>query len=270
MFSLDALLERQAISEPPDDGAGPAEAVLAGELARRVRAAVTGLPAGQRQAAEAYYLSGLTQAEAAGQLGIPAGAVKTRLHKARTALRGSLPDYQPERMKAMTEADQAMIPVTISGVFQGPADGTTGPMRPEYVIVLTENGGDGQMCIGVGRAEATALALSLASTELPRPMTYQFTAALLAGAGGALREVRITSLTSEVFYPQAILENSAAIDARPSDALNLAAISGAPVLAAASLLPSAGSPQLGGPEAVPARAAALGSAPVTVPGGVVE
>jgi RNA polymerase sigma-70 factor (ECF subfamily) len=91
VFSLDALLERQAISEPPDDGAGPAEAVLAGELARRVRAAVTGLPAGQRQAAEAYYLSGLTQAEAAGQLGIPAGAVKTRLHKARTALRGSLP-----------------------------------------------------------------------------------------------------------------------------------------------------------------------------------
>jgi bifunctional DNase/RNase len=117
-------------------------------------------------------------------------------------------------------------------------------MRPEYVIVLTENGGDGQMWIGVGRAEATALALSLASTELPRPMTYQFTAALLAGAGGALREVRITSLTSEVFYARAILENSAAIDARPSDALNLAAISGAPVLAAASLLPSAGSPQL--------------------------
>jgi RNA polymerase sigma factor (sigma-70 family) len=243
-FSLDALLDRQVIGEPADSGTGPADAVLAADLARRVRAAVTALPPGQRQAARAYYLSGLSQAEAAGQLGIPPGAVKTRLHKARTALRASLRDYQPERRPAMTSADESMIPVAISGVFRGTGDGTAGPPRPAYAIGLQEAGGGRQMWIGVGRAEAAALALSLARTELPRPLTYQFAAALLAGAGSALREVRITRLASNVFFAQAILENSAVIDARPSDALNLAAISEAPVFVAAEVLAAFSSAEL--------------------------
>jgi hypothetical protein len=129
-------------------------------------------------------------------------------------------------------------------VFQGTGDGTAGPVRPAYAICLDETGGGRRMWIGVGRAEATALALSLARTELPRPLTYQFAAALLAGAGSALREVRITSLASNVFFAQAILENSAVIDARPSDALNLAAISGAPVYVAAEVLAAHSSPEL--------------------------
>ncbi len=242
VLSLDALLDRRAIGEPADSGTGPADAALAAEQAGQVRAAVTALPPGQRQAAEAYYLAGLTQAEAAGQLGIPPGAVKTRLHKARAALRASLLDYQPERQPAMTSAEQSMIEMTILGVARGPGEDPDGP-RPDYAILLEEAGGGRQMWIGVGPAEATALAFTLASTELPRPMTYQFTAALLAAAGTRLREVRITSLISNVFYAQAILDSSAVIDARPSDALNLAAISGAPVFAAADVLASFGTSQ---------------------------
>ena len=52
---------------------------------------------GQRQAAEAYYLTGLIQAETAAHLRIPASAVKTRLRKARAALRASLHTYRPEK-----------------------------------------------------------------------------------------------------------------------------------------------------------------------------
>jgi uncharacterized protein len=61
------------------------------------------------------------------------------------------------------------------------------------------------MSIGVGRTEATALAFSLSGVDFPRPQTYQFTAALLAASGARLREVRITSLTDDVFYAQAVL-----------------------------------------------------------------
>jgi RNA polymerase sigma factor (sigma-70 family) len=232
VFSLDALLDRRVIGEPAAKGHGPAEAVEAAEIARRVRAAVHALPAGQRQAAEAYYLSNLTQAEAAGHLGIPASAVKTRLHKARAALRSSLSDYMPER-HAMTTAPGHMVPMTITGVVHRD---TETPTQPSFFIMLTEIGGDRRMWIGVGNAEATALAMSLSGTEQPRPMTYQFSAALLAASGGRLREVHITRLTDDVFFAQAVLANGAAVDARPSDALNLAAVSNAPVYAAEELL----------------------------------
>ena len=232
VFSLDALLDRRVIGEPAATGHGPADAVEAAEIARRVRAAVHALPAGQRQAAQAYYLSGLTQAEAAGHLGIPASAVKTRLHKARAALRSSLSDYRPERHTMTTEPGR-MIPMTITGVVHR---NTETPAQPSLYITLTETGGDRRMWIGVGTAEATALALSLSGTEQPRPMTYQFAAALLAASGGRLREVHITRLTNDVFFAQAVVANGAAVDARPSDALNLAAVSNVPVYAAEGLL----------------------------------
>jgi Domain of unknown function (DUF151) len=72
--------------------------------------------------------------------------------------------------------------------------------------------------------------------RIPRPQTYQFTAALLAASGGRLREVRITSLTDDVFYAQAVLASGTVVDARPSDAVNFAAVSDAPVYVAAGLL----------------------------------
>jgi uncharacterized protein len=67
-------------------------------------------------------------------------------------------------------------------------------------------------------------------------MTYQFAAALLAAAGSGVREIRITSYIDGVFYAQAVLTNGAVVDARPSDAVNLAAITGAPVYVASELL----------------------------------
>jgi bifunctional DNase/RNase len=153
----------------------------------------------------------------------------------------------------------AMVPVTISSalVYKSDAEEDEDILRieavpmpakepgPEYVgarrvphhwMKLTETGGDRALFIGVGPAEAVALALSLDGREFPRPMTYQFVAALLRSSGTELREVRITRLTDGVFYAQAELRNGAVVDARPSDALNLAAITGAPVLVATDLL----------------------------------
>lgn len=231
-FSLDALLEDHLISEPSGTDPDPAEAATAAEVTRRIKDAVSALPPGQRQAAEAYYLSGRTQAETATWLHIPASAVKTRLHKARAALRTSLSDYQPERHTPMPTE---MVPVTISGVFKR-TDSDAAPAKYPYIITLTETGGDRRMYIFIGHAEATALALSLSGSESLRPLTYQFTAALLTAAGGQLREIRISHLTEGIFYAQAVLSTGAIIDARPSDALNLAAISDAPVYVAAELL----------------------------------
>ena len=62
------------------------EMLVGSDLVRSVRSAVADLPTGQRRAVELFYLRGLAYEEAAGALGIPVGALKTRLHKARAAL----------------------------------------------------------------------------------------------------------------------------------------------------------------------------------------
>src|ERR1700760_845786 len=115
-----------------------------------------------------------------------------------------------------------MVPVTITGVISGPGDA---PERGErFFVVLTEAGGAGRRAqIAVGDAEATALSFSLQGYAFPRPMTYQFTAALVAASGSAVRQVRVTAKRDGIHFAQVMLRGGATVDARPSDALNLAA-----------------------------------------------
>jgi RNA polymerase sigma-70 factor, ECF subfamily len=80
-----AVAARKAVRpEPPTD-----HGETAGEQ-DAVRRALGALPAGQREAVVLIEWLGLTDREAAGILGISAGAVRTRLHRARSALRDSL------------------------------------------------------------------------------------------------------------------------------------------------------------------------------------
>jgi bifunctional DNase/RNase len=137
-----------------------------------------------------------------------------------------------------------MIPVTIAGVAAAPDDG---PGRRERFFIMLVSAAEGdarRLFIGVGDAEATALAFGLQGQEFPRPMTYQFMASLVAAAGSAVRSVRITRVADEIFYAQVTLRGGAVVDARPSDAINLAAITGAPVLVASELLDLPVDPEL--------------------------
>jgi bifunctional DNase/RNase len=128
------------------------------------------------------------------------------------------------------------VPVTITGVVQGAEDG---PERRERFFILLSASADGdtrRLQIGVGDAEAHALAFSLQDLDLPRPLTYQFMASLVAAAGSAVRSVRVTERRGGIFYAQVMLRGGTTVDARPSDAINLAAAAGAPVYVAAGLL----------------------------------
>ena len=137
-----------------------------------------------------------------------------------------------------TPDDQEMIRMQVTDVRRIPA--TSGQDLPAgTVAVLTEPHGDRRLPIWIGSHEGTALAVALHGTELPRPMTYQFTAAILGAAGAALRETRIVALTDGVFYAQAVLDNGAVIDARPSDVLNLALLTDTPIYVQAGVLDTA-------------------------------
>ena len=106
-------------------------------------------------------------------------------------------------------------------------------------VVLDELGGDRQLLIQIGQAEAFALAANLDELEWGRPMTYQFMAQLVRSLGGRIREVRLDGLVEGAYAATVEVEGPHGVelvDARSSDALNLAALTAAPILAALEVL----------------------------------
>jgi RNA polymerase sigma factor (sigma-70 family) len=235
-----ARAELPALSPDPVSGdPGPAELAELAEMAATVRAAIGQLANGQRAAVWLFYLQGLTHREVAAELGITVGAVKARLHQARHALTPTLaPLVTPaeEALMTVTPTSPAWADVVVAEVRRS-AD--PDPVHQAHVMVLAERGGTRQLPIWIGPAEAIALALTLESQETPRPLTYQMAGRLLRASGARISDVRITRLTGEVFYAAITIDGPAGrqeIDARPSDAVNLALVTGAPIRADTALL----------------------------------
>ena len=223
------------LADRPAAGPGPEELAEAAELAARIRQAVAVLPPGQRTAVTLYYLAGLSQVEVAAHAGTSVAAVKTRLHKGRAGLREQLrPWWQEERMSS-TEA----VEMRVADLRRAPGSDEV-PAR--HVILLEEVGGSRRLPIWVGAFEATALATTMTGEDMPRPGTYRFAASLLEAVRGRLSEVRVNRLAEGTFYAEAVLdgpEGGSRVDARPSDALNLALLVGAPIRVEAAVLDAA-------------------------------
>jgi RNA polymerase sigma factor (sigma-70 family) len=209
---------------------GPAEAAEASDIASRVRAAIASLPTGQRNAVMLFYLQGLSHREVACELGISVGAVKARLHQGRAGLAPRLAQLIefPEVTTVTTTDDGRWADVSVAEIRRG----GQGDSQDKHIMILRESGGDRWLPMWIGPAEATALALALASVETPRPFTYKLAAGLVEAAGSRVSEVRITRLLAPVFYASVIVQGpagAAEVDARPSDAVNLALATGAPI-----------------------------------------
>jgi RNA polymerase sigma factor (sigma-70 family) len=217
---------------------GPAEAAESADVAARVRGAVAALPGGQQDAVMLFYLQGMSHREVAGELGISVGAVKSRLHQARAALAPVLAPMAGIRREGTTMATGTVdwVDVAVSEIRR--EDGDDAPGR-KHVMILTERGGDRRLPIWIGQTEAVALALALEAVETPRPFTYKLAAGLVGAAGGRLAEVRIARLLDEVYYATVVVDAPSGrreVDARPSDAVNLALAAGTPIRADGELL----------------------------------
>jgi bifunctional DNase/RNase len=129
-----------------------------------------------------------------------------------------------------------MVPVTITGIVQEHVSATDPRERFYIRLDATADGDSRTLFIGVGDAEAISLGFSLQGANFRRPMTYQFMASLIEAAGSEVRSVRVTRMAEGIFYAQVLLRGGAVVDARPSDAINLAAVTGAPVSVASDLL----------------------------------
>jgi RNA polymerase sigma-70 factor, ECF subfamily len=238
-------LSKQWDTEPPDvSWSSPERQVELTEVSARVRHAVAALPPSQRSAAYRFYLQGLTYQEAADELGISVNALKARLHQGRRALRHSLNDLALNDLaqhdpgsKEPSMSTTEFIPVDIVDVRQAPD-----PERPDatpHLVLLKAKESDRFLMIFIAAPDGASLALSLEGEEMPRPMTHQLTTRMVAGCGGEISGVAITRLVESTFYATVTLvsrEGTQDVDARPSDALNLAALTSAPVTVESSLL----------------------------------
>jgi RNA polymerase sigma factor (sigma-70 family) len=240
-WSWEAMLGGSRIAEPVDPATGPEVLAEANELREWIAHAVDTLPRGQRAAVILYYLSGLTHAETAAVLGIKVGAVKTRLHKARANLRRSLHAGDDVVNSVETNGERTMVEMRLSDVRRRlPAEEDA---TPRHIVILEEIDGPRRLTIWIGEAEAIALALELEKVPAPRPLTYSFAANVLRAAEGRLSEVRIDRLDEEVFIASAVIDGpggSRVVDARPSDAINLALLLSAPIRVDPAVLAAAG------------------------------
>jgi bifunctional DNase/RNase len=134
-------------------------------------------------------------------------------------------------------------------------------------VVLEELAGDRHLGIEIGHAEAFSLAARLGGIAWPRPMTYQFVVALVRALGGRARQVRINRVVEETYIATVEVKGPLgveSVDARPSDALNLAALVQAPIFVAPEVLQEAEGRRTGdSPEAARLRRA-LVAPPMTI------
>jgi bifunctional DNase/RNase len=136
----------------------------------------------------------------------------------------------------VTTSDVGFIEMRIAKVVRvGP------PLAEKLVscVVLDEVSGDRHLVIEIGDWEAFILAGRLQGLEFGRPMTYDFAAALMRGLGGRARQVRVDRVVAGSYAATVEVEGplgQQSVDARASDALNLAAITDTPVFVSPQVL----------------------------------
>jgi uncharacterized protein len=134
-------------------------------------------------------------------------------------------------------------------------------------VVLDEVAGDRHLAIEIGQPEAFSLAARLGGITWPRPMTYQFVAALVHALGGRVRQMRIDRVVEEAYVATVEVEGPPGVqlvDARPSDALNLAVLVGAPIFVAPEVLQEAEAGRTGDSPGAARLRRALVAPPMTI------
>ncbi|HUS17428.1 MAG TPA: bifunctional nuclease domain-containing protein, partial [Chloroflexia bacterium] len=230
VLSLEAMaggLRFEAI--PFGTAPSPEDILEARELQQRVLDAIAVLPPKIRAATLLFYYEQQSLQEIAGTLGVSVPAVKSRLHEARKRIRADLAAAYPERSQQAPRSRRkmTMIQVTVADVV---ARGV--PPERNYVVVLWDAAGRRLLPIWVGPAEGVAIAAGLENMPTERPLTYRFIASLLAAAGLTVAAVEISAMQGDTYLAVVKLRNGGttqAVDARPSDALALAARTASPI-----------------------------------------
>lgn len=103
------------------------------------------------------------------------------------------------------------------------------------ILLLEEIAGARLLPIVCGLAEGQAIAMKASGIEPLRPMTHDLLASTIEALGGVVERVVVTEVKDDTFYARVHVRRrgeSLSIDARPSDALNVAIRTDAPIFVA--------------------------------------
>jgi RNA polymerase sigma factor (sigma-70 family) len=206
------------------------------DILETVIEALEQLPDRQRDAVLLHYVDDLSCQEVASLLGTTPAAVRVRLHRARTQLRRELAPLAPVAL-TVPRKEVPMVDLKVEDVVVRVAAGDPSRILLELptIILLKEKRGERAMPIFVGLSEGASLAARLADEQFPRPTTADLAVDLVRASGGSIERVAITSIRDGVFYAT-VFVNGDQVDARPSDALNLAVRASVPILVEERLL----------------------------------
>jgi bifunctional DNase/RNase/DNA-binding transcriptional MerR regulator len=112
-----------------------------------------------------------------------------------------------------------------------------------YVVLLRESDGERILPIWIGQQEAAALVIGRRGAPLPRPLGHDLTVALLNVLDACIERVVIERFHDYTFFATVTVTSGGdphEVDARPSDALNLAVRSGASIHVARGVFDAAG------------------------------
>lgn len=107
------------------------------------------------------------------------------------------------------------------------------------VVILKDLEGKRHLPILIGPFEATAIALALEGTQVPRPLSHDLMKSIIETLDARVERIVIDDIKENTFYAKVILHSSGdslAIDARPSDSIALALRTNAPIFVSEQII----------------------------------
>ena len=187
---------------------------------------------------DAFYYQGKSIPEISAEFGITPSLVKVRLHRARKELKDILianpeiTNYQPTYKKRKT-----MKKVNIIELLPSQTD------KAKWTLLLLEEESNQVLPIIIGAELAATIAANMKGVVLPRPLTHNLFVEILNTNGLLPEGVYISDIKNGIYIATLKVKTSNGIkeyDARPSDAINIAVLTGCPIFVSQAILHSAG------------------------------
>ncbi len=116
-------------------------------------------------------------------------------------------------------------------------------LNQQRIVILREIDAERYLAIWIGIYEAEHLTMALQDVAAARPLTYDLMMKIVEELNATISHVEVVALRDETFYGNIVLNldgKTLNIDARPSDAMNLAARRRVPIYVSSEVMESAG------------------------------